>query len=102
VMDTLGLAHAEDRHDVGMVQPGRGPRLAAEPLPLVLVQEALVWERLPRPAPRGGAAPTGSRARGVGMGAPSAPRGGRAIPAPPRRRCPSRPAPARGSSATRP
>ena len=26
------LAHLEDRHDVGVVQPGRGPGLAAEPL----------------------------------------------------------------------
>ena len=31
VSDVTVLAHVEDRHDVGMVQPGRGPGFAAEP-----------------------------------------------------------------------
>ena len=30
--DLAVLAHLEDRHDIGVVQPRRGPRLAAEPL----------------------------------------------------------------------
>ena len=32
VVQALVLADAEDRHDVGVVQPGRGPGLAPEPL----------------------------------------------------------------------
>ena len=30
-MNSLMLAHTEDRHDVGVVQQGRDPRLALEP-----------------------------------------------------------------------
>jgi hypothetical protein len=35
------LADAEDGHDVGVVQPGRRPRLALEPPPLISVLQLL-------------------------------------------------------------
>ena len=51
----LVLAHAEDRHDVGVVQLGRRPRLAAEPLAQLGVEPRVARQDLQRhvPAQRG-------------------------------------------------
>src|SRR5262249_17479405 len=51
VVDAPGLADAEDRHEVRMVHPGHGPRLAADPLQLALAQEASGREHLERHVP---------------------------------------------------
>ena len=75
--DLAVLADLEDRHDVGVVQPGRGPRLAAEPLQ--------------------GLAVAGHDVPGRTL----APRGGRARPARPRRPRPCRPGRPRGGSGSR-
>ena len=40
------LAHAEDRHNVGVVQLGRRPRLALEPVPLLGIAEDLRRQEL--------------------------------------------------------
>ena len=45
------LAHAEDRHDVGVVQPGRRLRLALEPPHLLGVQQRAGREHLQGHAP---------------------------------------------------
>ena len=74
----LVLADAEDRHDVGVVQPRRRAGLALEPADLLGDRRAL------RPA------------------GPSGPRGGRATPARPRRRRPCRRGPSREAVGTRP
>ena len=66
VVHALVLADAEDRHDVGMVQPRRRPRLAAESLEVGRGHEPGRRQDLERHVPA------------------------RAIPAPPRRRRPCR------------
>ena len=51
VVDAVVLADAEDRHDVGVVQPGRGPGLAAEPLQVGRPQQAVHGQHLQRDVP---------------------------------------------------
>ena len=41
VVQAAALADAEDRHDIGMVQPGRGLGLALEPLEVVGVEQGM-------------------------------------------------------------
>ena len=78
VADVPFLAHLEDGDDVGVVQPGRGAGLAAEPLQRLVVLQ------------------------GVARAGPSAPRGGRGRPARPRRRPPCRRGRPRGGCDSRP
>ena len=51
IMVTVLPAHAEDRHDVGVVQLGRGLRLALEPPHLLGVQQRAGREHLQRHPP---------------------------------------------------
>ncbi len=50
-MVAIVSADAEDWHDVGMVQPGRSPRLALEPQDLLGIGEGRIGEDLERDAP---------------------------------------------------
>ena len=78
VVDAALAADGVDRHDVGVVQAGRGPRLVVEAL------QAAAGPSWPRTA------------------APSAPPAGPARSAPPRRRRPCRRGPPRGGCGSRP
>ena len=78
VVHALLLADAEDRHDVGVVQPGRRAGLEPEPLQVRRASQAVLRQDL------------------------QAPRAGPATAARPRRRPPSRPGRSRGGSGSRP
>ena len=51
VADVPSCSHLEDRHDVGVVQPRRGARLAAEPLQGLLIVQGVPRQDLQRHPP---------------------------------------------------